>query len=226
MKKQTKGKIILGTLAGVACLGIGYAALSNITLTINGSATVSQKYTDDDFDVHFLTYQIGEDIPTGFEFITLETDRSGSTEGSGANVVSNNYTKASTSISETAYTGEINYVTGTSASFSLAGMYGPKGGNTGDVAVMRFPIKNTSTDLSANLTFTANPTDSTYDDYFTISTDTQSCLGVVGGCSQHILGPGESDVIVVTVRATGSENFSDTEINSFELTYTAEPFFE
>jgi len=54
MKKgKRNSKIMLGLLIAVLTLGIGYAAISGVTLLINGSATATASGTDADFNVHF-----------------------------------------------------------------------------------------------------------------------------------------------------------------------------
>ena len=56
MKKnnQKKGKYLLGLLVGVVALGIGYAAISNVTLSIAGTATATGTKNDADFTVRFI----------------------------------------------------------------------------------------------------------------------------------------------------------------------------
>lgn len=51
---QKKGKYLLGLLVGVVSLGIGYAAITNVTLNINGSATAVGSQSDADFVVRFV----------------------------------------------------------------------------------------------------------------------------------------------------------------------------
>jgi len=53
-KNQKKGKYLLGLLAGVVVLGVGYATISNISLNITGSASAIGSLNDNDFVVRFV----------------------------------------------------------------------------------------------------------------------------------------------------------------------------
>lgn len=53
-KSQKKGKYLLGLLLGIVLLGVGYASITNVTLSILGSASATGSATDADFIVKFI----------------------------------------------------------------------------------------------------------------------------------------------------------------------------
>ena len=53
-KNQKKGKYLLGLLVGVIALGVGYAAITNVTLNITGTATTTGIKDDADFTVRYV----------------------------------------------------------------------------------------------------------------------------------------------------------------------------
>ncbi len=58
--KNLKGKYWLLMLVGVVFLGIGYAALTNITFNINGTATAKGSATNEDFKVRFVKFDAAD----------------------------------------------------------------------------------------------------------------------------------------------------------------------
>ena len=59
--KKCRNNYLLLLLVGVLFLGIGYAAISNITLNINGSATANGTATNEDFKVRFVKFDSSDD---------------------------------------------------------------------------------------------------------------------------------------------------------------------
>ena len=69
MKRKRKGLIVLAIVAMVAILGIGYAAITNVGFTINGSASAEGDQSA--FNVHFSAVGFdGEEIKTAADKIT------------------------------------------------------------------------------------------------------------------------------------------------------------
>ena len=69
MKRKRKGLIVLAIVAMVAILGVGYAAITNVGFTINGSASAEGDQSA--FNVHFSAVEFdGEEIKTAAEKIT------------------------------------------------------------------------------------------------------------------------------------------------------------
>lgn len=59
--KKIKGNIWLIMLVGIVFLGIGYAAIANISLLVNGSATSKGLATNEDFKVRFVKLDSTDD---------------------------------------------------------------------------------------------------------------------------------------------------------------------
>lgn len=69
MKRKRKGLIVLAIVAMVAILGVGYAAITGVPFTINGSASAEGEQSA--FKVHFSAVEFdGEEIKTAAEKIT------------------------------------------------------------------------------------------------------------------------------------------------------------
>ena len=53
-QNSKKGKVLLGVLVGIIALGIGYAALTNVNLSITGAAKAKGSATQEDFRVRYI----------------------------------------------------------------------------------------------------------------------------------------------------------------------------
>lgn len=69
MKRKRKGLVVLAIVAMVAILGVGYAAITNVGFTINGSASAEGDQSA--FKVHFSAVDFdGAEIKTAADKIT------------------------------------------------------------------------------------------------------------------------------------------------------------
>lgn len=123
-KNNRKGRLLVSILAGVILLGIGYAAITNITLSINGNAKATGSKTDADFVVRFVN---ATDVNSEYEAVA-------NTAQTPYEVVKTPDVESSVSI-----TGD------TTATFSLKDM------EEGDTATINYYVANFSNDLSANV---------------------------------------------------------------------------
>ena len=126
-KNQKKGNYLLGLLVGVVALGIGYAAITNVSLSITGSATATGSATDADFTVRFVQTTDTENEVTAVA--TAATSPATYTVVTGENV------EASASVTDE-----------THATFNVEGMV------EGDEVTFTYYIANLSNDLGADIT--------------------------------------------------------------------------
>ena len=125
-KGQKKGKFLLGLLVGVVALGIGYAAISNVQLFINGTAKAVGSAQDSDFVVKFVETTDSES-PVEAVATASANPTSYSTEAAGVT--------ATTSV-----------IDATHATFSVDGMV------TDDEVTFTYYIANLSNGLGAKIT--------------------------------------------------------------------------
>ena len=119
---KIKNNFMLVILLGVLLLGIGYAAVSNIELSINGSAKASGNATDEDFIVRFVkSDDTSSDLPDVASAAQNPTPYEVST-GSSAEVTTDvtDDTLATFSIAGMSSVGEYVDLTYYVANFSLA----------------------------------------------------------------------------------------------------------
>lgn len=126
-QKEKKGKYLLGLLVGVVTLGVGYAALTNIPLSIAGSATANGSITDADFKVRFVQ---SSDLESEIDEV-----RSAAANPATGTVITGETVETTQSV-----TGDRN------ATFSVEGMV------QGDEVKFTYYIVNLSNGLSANIT--------------------------------------------------------------------------
>lgn len=125
-KNQKKGKYLLGVLIGVVLLGVGYAAITNVSLSILGTATATGSATDADFTVKFV-----QTSDSGSEITAVATAAANPASYA---VVTGENVEASAS------------VTDEEATFNVDNMV------TGDEVTFTYYIANLSNGLSANIT--------------------------------------------------------------------------
>ena len=140
-QKQRKGKLLLGVLVAVVALGVGYAAITNINLAINGTATATGSADDSDFKVRFVNS------------LDTENDSAAVAEAAANHAT---YVRSSESITaQTSVTGE------TTATFEVSDM------QTGDYVIFTYYIANLSNDLKTKINVPTVTNDKS--DYFSIT---------------------------------------------------------
>jgi len=140
-KNQKKGKYLLGLLVGVVALGIGYAAITNISLSITGSAAATGSATNADFDVRFV-----QTTDTGNEVTAVAN---AALAPATYNVVTGENITATASVTDD-----------THATFNVDGMV------VNDEVTFTYYIANLSDELGANITPTIT---NEYSDNFTVT---------------------------------------------------------
>ena len=127
-KNQKKGKYLLGVLIGVVLLGVGYAAITDVSLSILGTATATGSATDADFTVKFV--QTSDSRSEITDVATAAANPASYAVVTGENV------EASASVVKN----------GEEATFTVDNMV------TGDEVTFTYYIANLSNGLSANIT--------------------------------------------------------------------------
>jgi len=169
-KNQKKGKYLLGLLVGVVALGIGYATITNITLSITGNAKANGTAVDSDFVVRFVQTTDAESEVTAVSAAAANP--------TSYNVVTGEEITASTEITAD-----------DEATFNVTGMV------TGDEVTFTYYIANLSDGLKANVTptLTNNNTENftvtmTPVEAFTLAEDAVQEVTVTVECiSQNLL---------------------------------------
>ena len=209
MKKTKTGKVLLLLGLGVVLLGVGYALVANISLTINGTATVSAKYTDD-FDVYFSEYTslmtpVQASVADGSGGINDGDLFSLAPEGSfpSASLVYNSSDSRNPSLKVS-----VDITSKTTADISVLNM------KEGEAVRVYIPVLNDSTDIPASISYSLTNSNSTN---FDISAAVQNSAGVVGAFS-----PKTTGAVLVTVYAKSAEAISEASC-SFTVNMTAEP---
>ena len=183
MKRKRKGLIALAIVAMVAILGVGYAAITNVGFTINGSASAEGDQSA--FNVHFSNVEFdGADLKTDTTKVkhseTQDNGQSGTFSVSGlatkGDVAAFTYTVKNDSSDLTAVIPKdsikVSSLTGDAATYFTVAVesenpaddvtIAPKGTTTITVTVTlnKTPIGQVDTgDLT--VTFAANPSDGT-----------------------------------------------------------------
>lgn len=130
MKKrqnEKKGKYLLGLLGGVVALGIGYASLTNIPLSIAGSATAKGSDVSADFKVRFI-----QSTDTESEIADVKTAAANPATNT---IVTGENVEATQSVTDD-----------THATFNVDGMV------QGDEVKFTYYVVNLSDGISANIT--------------------------------------------------------------------------
>lgn len=142
MKKNKKGNLLLFLLVGVVTLGIGYAAISNISLSINGNAQATGSKEDTDWNVRFV--------------------KSTDTESSIAEVAAAAENATSYEVSSgSSATAEASITDDTTATFSVENMV------ENDMVTFTYYIANLSNDIKAKINVPTITNDKT--DYFEVT---------------------------------------------------------
>lgn len=126
-KTQRKGTYILLLLIGIVALGVGYASITNISLSILGTATANGSAIDSDFVVRFV--KSADSSSENTDVATAAANPASYDVITGENVT------ASASITDDS-----------TATFNVDGMV------TGDEVTFTYYIANLSNGLSANVT--------------------------------------------------------------------------
>lgn len=197
VKRKKIGLFVFAILA-IALLGIGYAAISNIELTINGKAGA---HANGDFKVVFTGTPVIED-----------------------NVSDKikNYTNSDTTddLIDGTTNATINATTKTLASFEVYGFE-----NKGEYATVTYIVTNESNDLSAKLSVTSDSVSNT--EYFAVdttiaNTDTNGTT-LVGSDGKKVLPAGKSVEVEVKVELIKTPVTTNQLDNSIRTVITAEP---
>jgi len=171
-KNQKKGKYLLGLLIGVVALGIGYASITNVTLSILGTAKANGSAVDSDFVVRFV-----QDDDTESDITAVNTVA--------ANPASYDVVTGANVTASAEVTGD------REATFNVSNMV------TGDEVTFTYYIVNLSDGLKANVTptITNNNTENftvtmtpAPDNAFTLAEDAVQEVTVTVECiSQNLL---------------------------------------
>ena len=143
-QNSKRGKLLLGVLVGIIALGIGYAALTNVNLSITGTAKAKGSATQEDFRVRYVN---ATDTANTYDSVKTVA----------ANPVVVN--------APASVTANASIADDTHASFSVDGMA------TNDEVTIKYYVANLSTNLDAKIKLANNAVTNDQSDLFTVTVD-------------------------------------------------------
>jgi len=145
-QNSKRGKLLLGVLVGIIALGIGYAALTNVNLSITGTAKAKGSATQEDFRVRYVNATDTANTYDSVKSVAAKPVVVDTTASAGAT--------ATASITDD-----------THATFSVDGMA------TNDVVTIKYYVANLSTNLDAKIKLEDNAVTNDKSDLFTVTVD-------------------------------------------------------
>lgn len=145
-QNSKRGKLLLGVLVGIIALGIGYAALTNVQLSITGTAKAKGSATQEDFRVRYVN---ATDTANTYESVKTVA----------ANPVVVDTTASAGATATASITDD------THATFSVDGMA------TNDEVTIKYYVANLSTNLDAKIKIANDAVTNDQSDLFTVTVD-------------------------------------------------------